>query len=80
MIDDTPGIDIDELAIRAKVEARKAPLDLIVVDFVQRLSAKGEVEQRFTNAVNGLQILMKQTQANSHMLFHLKMLILTVME
>lgn len=41
-IDDTPGITISELRTKARREAHKQPLGLIVVDYLQLMSAGGK--------------------------------------
>ena len=42
VVDESSGISVTELASRAKVEAIKGRIDLVVVDYLQLLSGKGE--------------------------------------
>lgn len=63
LIDPTPAIRIEELVGKAMAHHRSKPLDLIVVDFIQRVRAPGEMEARYTHAICELQSLMKRTGA-----------------
>lgn len=45
-VDDTPGIDILEMRSRARQLQREHRLDMIMVDYLQLMTAKGRVESR----------------------------------
>jgi replicative DNA helicase len=59
LIEDRAGLHIRDIVARAKLEHRKQPLDLIVVDFIQRVKGEGKVEERLTMISDALQNLMK---------------------
>jgi replicative DNA helicase len=60
MIDPTAGIHIHQIAAKTKIKMRKGALDLIVVDYAQRIRGEGgNKESEMTYISGGLQQLMK---------------------
>ena len=62
-IDDTPGIDIMEMRAKARRLKMEASLDMIMVDYLQLMSAKGKVESRnqeISQISRGLKAIAKE--------------------
>lgn len=60
VIDDTPGLSITELTARAKVEHLRGEISLVVVDYLQLMTAKaGNREQEISAISRGLKGLAK---------------------
>lgn len=62
-IDDTPGIDIMEMRAKARRLKMEASLDLIMVDYLQLMAAKGKVESRnqeISQISRGLKAIAKE--------------------
>ena len=61
IVDETPGISILELRARAKRVHRKTPLKLIVVDYIQLMSGKGDNQNIIVSDISrGLKALAKE--------------------
>lgn len=61
LIDDTPALSISSIRSRAKREHAKSPLGLIVIDYLQLVSAKAENRLQEVSAVSrGLKALAKE--------------------
>jgi replicative DNA helicase len=62
-IDDTPGIDIMEMRAKARRLKMETGLDMIMVDYLQLMSAKGKVESRnqeISQISRGLKMIAKE--------------------
>lgn len=60
-IDETPGLTILELRSKARRAHRKKPLSLIVVDYIQLMSGKGENQTQIVAEISrGLKALAKE--------------------
>jgi replicative DNA helicase len=61
VVDETPGITVLELRARAKRVHRKTPLKLIVVDYIQLMSGKGDNQNNIVSDITrGLKALAKE--------------------
>jgi len=61
MIDETPGLSITELTARAKMCAMKTGTDLIIVDYLQLMTAKAENRTQEISVISrGLKALAKE--------------------
>ena len=62
-VDDTPGIDILEMRSRARQLKREHRLDMIMVDYLQLMTAKGRIESRqqeVSSISRGLKAIAKE--------------------
>lgn len=63
-IDETGGLSILEARTRTRLAARKGPVSLVVVDYLQLMSAKGERREEEISAISrGLKALAKEIKA-----------------
>ncbi|MEJ1357881.1 MAG: replicative DNA helicase [Candidatus Sedimenticola sp. (ex Thyasira tokunagai)] len=61
IVDETPALTILDLRTRARREHRKAPLDLIVVDYIQLMAGKGDNQNLIVSEISrGLKALAKE--------------------
>jgi replicative DNA helicase len=62
-IDDNSGLNISQLAARARLLVRQHGVKLLIIDYVQLVSATAQNErERITKVSNALRILAKDSQ------------------